>query len=101
MRRWTDAGENQQYSAPQNAECLDREINLRTKIIAKTYKTVCEMPRTSELRGLRQCRILRRLVMSLNFCVCVFCPSLCCESASPSVWDVLSCLCMMHMKQEP
>jgi hypothetical protein len=40
------------------AECLQEEINLHIKMIAKTYETEFEVPCTSVVRGCLKCRNL-------------------------------------------
>jgi hypothetical protein len=60
------------------------------KVLAKTYETDYEMPRTSGVRGRRKPRKFSLWVASLYLHVCVRA----CASQS-----VRSFLCMIHMKQ--
>jgi hypothetical protein len=48
---------------------LQQEINLHIKVIAKTYETEYEVPRTSGIRGCRKCLEIRCWVVCV--CVCV------------------------------
>jgi hypothetical protein len=60
-----DGRRKQQYFSTENAEWLDQGINLYINIIAKTYETDYEMPRSSGVRRRKKCRKLRRWVVSL------------------------------------
>ena len=84
----------------QEGRIVRKRINSLIEVTAKHMKHF-EMPCTSGVCGRQKSEILDGVSVFVCVCVCVcVCPSQC-RFTSPSVQEVLSCLCIIHMKQRP